>query len=84
MFSFNSTDVDNDLQDLKKYMSEQKETEKNILVNQSLHIESIIEKGKNLKIHSALLRNSIDSKGFFNLLFCFLRKTLKGLKKTKR
>lgn len=65
MFSFNSTDVESDLQDLKKMMFDQKETEKNIMANQSLHIENIIEKGKHLKIHSALLRSSMDKKGFF-------------------
>ena len=62
MFSFNHNDLENEKLDVKKMISEMKETEMMDLVNESLHIETILEKNKSIKHKSALLRNEKKSR----------------------
>lgn len=57
-FSFNNNDVDVELLSIRKYMSDIKEQEKIMISNESIHIDDIIDKSKNAKVHSALLKKS--------------------------
>lgn len=57
-FSFNNNDVDVELLSIRKYISDVKEQEKIMITNESIHIDDIIDKSKNAKIHSALLKKN--------------------------